>query len=304
MRHLRTLLLVVSGFAALICSCSGSGDTETVEDLIERVGIGAAIDELRDQQPGAGDKYDLSLASLLEVGEKYYRSGDQDIVAALARFTTEVYPDSVRSHRSAALAFHLLGLRSEARHHIARAFDLDTLDLATLIQLKKITFVPLDFTPPESLITEDFRIRPIRPEDAELDYKAIMTSLDHLRGTLGQRNWPSAEMTLEEDRQSLTIHAREYETREGFCYTVLNPDETECLGCVYINPSRWDDHDAEVIVWVSKNAFERGLDPVLDTAVRQWLADEWPFERMVYPGREVPWDEFFARLGEQDKHRH
>jgi tetratricopeptide (TPR) repeat protein len=304
MKHVRLLSLVVLAFAVLLYNCSGSSDSRNLENLIEQQGIEAAIEKLRDLGTTASDEYDLSLAHLLKVGEDYYRQGDHDIALALVRFSVEIYPKSVKSHRAAALVCKLLGLRSEARDHITRAFALDTLDLTTLVQMKGIMFVPLDFTPPESLVTKDFRIRPIRPEDAELDYQAIMSSLDHLRGVLGRKSWPSSEMTLEENKQSLVGHSRQHKTREAFCYTVINQDESECLGCVYLHPSRWDDHDAEVVMWVSKIAFERGLDPKLFSTVQQWLADEWPFKRVVFPGREVPWGEFFDRLDEQDKLRH
>lgn len=304
MKHVRIVSLVVLAFALLVYGCSSSTDSADLKNLIEQEGIEAAIERLRDLGTAAGDEYDLSPANLLKVGEDYYRRGEHDVALALGRFSVEIYPDSVKTHRAAALVCKLLGLRSEARDHITRAFALDTLDLTTLVQMKGIMFVPLDFTPPESLVTKDFRIRPIRPEDAELDYEAIMSSVDHLKGVLGRKSWPDSEMTLKENRQSLVGHSRQHETREAFCYTVMNQDESECLGCVYLYPSRWDDHDAEVVMWVSKAAFDRGLDPELFSTVQRWLADQWPFEQVVFPGREVPWGEFFRRLDEQDKLRH
>jgi RimJ/RimL family protein N-acetyltransferase len=287
--------------AVLFCGCTGTAD---LENLIEQEGVEAAIQKLRDLGTTAADEYDLSRASLYELGEKYYRSGKQDVALALARFSVEMYPDSVKCHRAAAAVCHMLGMRSEARDHITNAWALDTLNLNTLVQKKRITFVPLDFTPPESLVTEDFRIRPIRPEDAELDYEAIMSSLDHLKGVFGQGQWPSAELTLEENRESLLAHSRQHESREAFCYTVMDQSESECIGCVYLSPSRWDDHDAETVMWVSQSAFDKGLDPVLLSTVQQWLTDAWPFERVVYPGREVSWSEYFKRLDQQDRHRH
>jgi tetratricopeptide (TPR) repeat protein len=303
-KHVRILSLAVLAFAVLLYGCSSSIDSENLEDLIEQEGIEAAIEKLRDLGTAAGDEYDLSTANLLRVGEDYYRRGEHDVALALGRFAAEIYPDSVATHRTAALVCKLLGLRSEARDHITRAFALDTLNLPTLVQMKGIMFVPPDFTPPEPLVTKNFRIRPILPEDAELDYEAIMTSLDHLKGVLGRKSWPSPDMTLEENRQSLVGHSRQHKTREAFCYTVMNQDESECLGCVYLYPSRWDDHDAEVVMWVSKAAFDRGLDSKLFSTAQQWLADEWSFKRVVFPGREVSWGEFFNRLDQQDKLRH
>jgi hypothetical protein len=39
-------------------------------------------------------------------------------------------------------------------------------------------------------------------------------------------------------------------------------------------------------MWVRKSAWEDGLDPVLEQAVRAWVDGAWPFETVMYPGRE------------------
>jgi hypothetical protein len=67
---------------------------------------------------------------------------------------------------------------------------------------------------------------------------------------------------------ALEMHEREFERRERFVYTVMNLDETECLGCIYIRPSRLDDFDAEVVMWVSQDAFDRGLDEAVLKALK------------------------------------
>ena len=69
----------------------------------------------------------------------------------------------------------------------------------------------------------------------------------------------------------------------SFAYTVVT-DESECLGCVYVNPSA--DADVEVRLWITRPAWDEGLDPELQRAVRDWIERDWPFERVAYPGRE------------------
>jgi hypothetical protein len=66
---------------------------------------------------------------------------------------------------------------------------------------------------------------------------------------------------------------------------VVSLDETTCLGCVYINPPRGQPADARVYLWMRQRAYEAGLDPVLYQAVRDWLAAEWPFAQVLFPGR-------------------
>jgi hypothetical protein len=66
----------------------------------------------------------------------------------------------------------------------------------------------------------------------------------------------------------------------------MNLDESLCLGCVYIFPSRSLDFVADVYLWVRKSEFDKGLDPVLFETVKKWITDKWPFTKVRYPGRE------------------
>jgi hypothetical protein len=52
--------------------------------------------------------------------------------------------------------------------------------------------------------------------------------------------------------------------------------------------------DAAVALWVRAGEVAVGLDEVLYGTVRRWLADRWPFTRVAWPGRELPWDQYDA----------
>ena len=132
-----------------------------------------------------------------------------------------------------------------------------------------------------------------------------MSSVDHLQGVFGPGSqWPEATLTREQDLADLERHAADFKRRDGFTYTVMNPDETRCLGCIYIYPSKLDAYDAQIVMWVTTEAYESGLDPVLDGVVREWIASAWPLEKVVYPGRDLEWQLFNARLGKQDEKYH
>jgi hypothetical protein len=149
------------------------------------------------------------------------------------------------------------------------------------------TFVPLNFIVPEVLETDKFRIRVLRAADVDLDYDAVITSVDHLKGVFGeQSNWPSVDLTSEQDRKDLEWHENEFDKRSSFTYTVVDLDESLCLGCVYIFPSRSSDCEADIYLWVRKSAYDEGLDPVLFHTVTTWIKDKWPFTKVRYPGRE------------------
>lgn len=148
-------------------------------------------------------------------------------------------------------------------------------------------FVPSDFKVPEKLETSRFRLRMLTVNDVVKDYDAVMTSIDHLQGVFGERSkWPTTELTFEQDLIDLGWHQKEFQTRSSFAYTVMNLDESQCLGCMYIFPSKSDDHEADVFAWVRQSEVEKGLDDELFQAVKNWLSETWPFEKVRYPGRE------------------
>ena len=107
-----------------------------------------------------------------------------------------------------------------------------------------------DFDPPAGLDTERMHLEVLRPEVAELDYRAFMSSVDHLQRTLHWGSWPSEDMTVEDNAKDLVRHAREFEAREAYAYTVLAPDGSECLGCLYMNPAEDDPRTVLVAYWV------------------------------------------------------
>ena len=149
------------------------------------------------------------------------------------------------------------------------------------------SFVPNDFSIPAVLETDRFRLRMLKVTDVVKDYDAVMTSVEHLHGVFGENSkWPSKDLTLEQDLIDLGWHQKEFQSRSSFAYTVMNLDETLCLGCMYIFHSESQDFEADVYMWVRKSEFDKGLDPILFEAVKHWITDKWPFTKVRYPGRE------------------
>ncbi|MDP1616230.1 hypothetical protein [Phenylobacterium sp.] len=154
-------------------------------------------------------------------------------------------------------------------------------------------FVPSDFEIPRRLEHAEFRLRPLTIHDVVKDYAAVMTSLDRLAGVFGPGNdWPRADMTLEEDLVDLGWHQGEFERRTSFAFTMMSPDESQCLGCAYIYPASRPGYDAKAYCWVRASAAH--LDAPLYEAFRAWLASDWPFERTAFPGRDVSWADWGA----------
>jgi len=147
-------------------------------------------------------------------------------------------------------------------------------------------FVPEGFEPPRGLTMELFVLEPLGPQHNAADHDAWSSSLEHIRATPGfiGRSWPH-EMTLAENLRDLEMHARHFEERAGFTYTVLDPASGDVIGCVYLYPADEGDgeHDASARSWVRADRAE--LDELLWRAVCDWLEREWPFERVAYAER-------------------
>ena len=147
-------------------------------------------------------------------------------------------------------------------------------------------FVPPEFQPPTELVTDRFRLEPLGPQHNEADHAAWTSSIDHVRSTPGfpDGNWPPPEgMSLGRNLEDLRRHARDFETRAGFTFTVLEPVTGDVIGCVYLYPSGAPDADVAVQSWVRVS--HAGLDVPLADAVAAWLAAEWPWPRVHRPGR-------------------
>lgn len=117
--------------------------------------------------------------------------------------------------------------------------------------------VPDDFQVPVGLEHERFRLRMLTADDVVKDFDAICDRVDR-----EGRPQPAFAATVSENLVDLGWHQKEFELRRSFAYTVVAPDESRVLGCVYLYPS--ETHDVSVQMWVRRDAWEDGLDPVLE----------------------------------------
>lgn len=164
----------------------------------------------------------------------------------------------------------------EDREHTEE--DLATLDEAIA---RGGRFVPGDFDVPERLETDRFVLRMLSVDDVDLDFAAI-----NARVLPDGTPDPWSETTLRTNLADLGWHETEFRTRRSFTYTVVAPDESEVVGCVYLYPVAEPAIDARVLLWVTGPAWEQGLDGELEQAVREWVERDWPFGRVVFPGRD------------------
>jgi len=147
--------------------------------------------------------------------------------------------------------------------------------------------VPDDFEVPLRFENEHFIIRPIKASDAEMDYEAVMESIDIIHKSLLSDRWPPQDFTIKHNMEQILIKEKQFNKKKSFTYAVLSPDERRILGSVYINRGIGGP-EAAVFMWIRKSEFNQGMDPVLEETVKKWIKNQWPFEYVVYPGRATP----------------
>ena len=159
-----------------------------------------------------------------------------------------------------------------------------------------------DTIAPDRLTTDDFVLRPITVADAELDYAAVMESRELLR-LWQQSTWPADDFTVEDNRVDLEEMERRHAAGVAFGYTMLDPDESTCLGCVYVfapdarflaaanitavTDAEWDGIGAAVYFWVRTSRLPVGLDRSLLAHLRRWFADAWGLDDVVFVASEL-----------------
>ena len=152
-------------------------------------------------------------------------------------------------------------------------------------------FVPTEFAVPRELSTENFTLRMLSIDDVEKDYEAVTSSTERLKKVWPDSGWP-AGLTLRQNLIDLGWHEKEFKNRTSFAYTMVAPDESQVLGCVYFYPTDKAGYDAEVFLWVRESTVADNLDEALFEVVQHWLASDWPFENPAYPGRTISWSQW------------
>ena len=164
-----------------------------------------------------------------------------------------------------------------------------------------MTFYPEHVHVPEVLSTDAFLVRPLRASDVELDYDAVISSRAELWLRSGN-TWPREGFTLEENLADLVQHEQEHLAGLVFTFTVMNPTETECLGCIYINPlapmlrkaganeeqcAHVGEHEAWVTFWVRQSRLTDELDRRLLQTLLAWFKNAWAFSRVCFAVRKA-----------------
>jgi len=159
-----------------------------------------------------------------------------------------------------------------------------------------LTACDTDFPP---LPTEGFSIPPrwegehimlvsAAPQWVEMDFAAVIASRKKLKHLFGPTDsWPPEGLDITANYADLAWHEKEFQARRSFAYHLLNHEANQCLGCLYIYPTASRDHDAEAYLW-SHIELDTPLANLIESEVIDWVIHEWPFFKIAWPGRFIP----------------
>ncbi len=157
------------------------------------------------------------------------------------------------------------------------------------------SFIPVDFSVPTLVETGSFKLVPLGPELTDIDFEAYMSSIDHLQKTFTRSTaWPHKDISHEDALKDMETEQARFLGRKSFAYAVLTPDGKRERGCVYVYPSTVDGYDAVVRLWVTSAEYDAGFDAELYAFAANWVKNDWPFEKVAFPGRDIAWDSWDA----------
>lgn len=135
---------------------------------------------------------------------------------------------------------------------------------AAAVAAPKPSFVPESFAVPTLVEAPGFKLVPLGPDLARIDFAAYMSSIEHLQQTFSRSTrWPREGITDAEAMQDMTTEQARFQKRTSFAYAVLTPDGRRERGSVYLYPSKVPGYDAMVTLWVTKAEHDAGFDTEL-----------------------------------------
>jgi len=288
-----TILLALLQTSLGFCQESISDLTLGIQKAIKEGEIHQVFKSVSKYQEVYPDSSNKLLNNLINISAKEFKEGNKLAAIQLLEETKQIYKDKASVYIVLGQFYWYEFDRKKCAENFKKVLELRPDNTTAKQYLDILFFVPEKFEVPEKLVANHMLVRPITSNDVDLDYRAVMNNIEHLRGVFGpDDDWPQESLTYLDDQNALKKHEEEHSKRVAFTYTVLNREENECLGCVYFIPIHTEEYDAQVFFWVTRDAYEKGYEDELEIAVKNWIKTSWPFSRVVFPGRDMDWAEY------------
>ncbi len=161
-----------------------------------------------------------------------------------------------------------------------------------------MTFRGQGIEPADGFAGHGFIVRPVLPSDNELDHAAVMETREFLYHWEQDPPYPPADFSTEDNLADLEQMRAAHLDGSRYSYTVMNSDESLCLGCIYLLPNNdrmyrsaevtshdgtdFSSIDMTMSLWVRTSTWESGIEATLLRATLDWLRHNWQITRPVF----------------------
>ena len=158
------------------------------------------------------------------------------------------------------------------------------------------SWLPTDWRHPmNALLPTGHHLRPIGPHDASMAMEAVRVSRARLVEIYGKvRAWPHDAMSHLRDQDVARHESAIAPALTSFNYALFDLDETELIGCVYIDPPEKPGADADISWWVRDEYVGMVVERALDEWVPSWIKSCWPLRAPRFVGRDLTWEQWAA----------
>lgn len=101
------------------------------------------------------------------------------------------------------------------------------------------SFIPDDFAPPRLVEGPGFKLVPLGPDLAKVDFAAYMSSIEHLQATFTRsKAWPHKGISDADAMKDMETEQARFESRKSFAYAVLTPTAAASAAASMSIPAR------------------------------------------------------------------
>jgi hypothetical protein len=138
--------------------------------------------------------------------------------------------------------------------------------------------------------------RMLKMSDCYIDYINVMDSMEVIPEARGGIDWPTPDLTIEDNLISLGYHQRQSEYNQGFSYIVFTRDTNEYFGCFYIYPMGFrtpvndenTNFDADISFWITKKFYSKDLYFNFWEDLQVFIKENYPFFKFYFSNKLKP----------------
>ena len=129
-----------------------------------------------------------------------------------------------------------------------------------------MSFSERGIEPPAGFSRNGSIVRPLVPADVVLDHDAVMASREFLYHWEQDPPYPPVDFSVDDNLVDLQKMDEAHRNGSRYTYTVMNADESEALGCIYLLPN-----DDRIYQTAEVTSHDGTVLSVVDATVSFWV---------------------------------